>query len=194
MAWRSAVPLVLLWASMAGASLHQSASHGQTRFRFDAKDGNSMIDKIVQMLEEEKDKIKMEVQEEAKEMKEYFQYCKDEKSEKGYTIKTATRKIDDLTSLIDSNSAEIKALEEQLAELGTEQAERSDEMAKAEKVRSKQHEEFLVREEQQRIMVEELEQMGIELKHQIAAMTTPPPVFMQEDGHADTSAEAAADE
>merc|ERR1719379_1066210 len=118
-----------------------------------------MIDKIIQMLGEEKDKIALELEGEAKDMKEYFQLCKDEKSEKDYSIKTATRKIDDLTSLIDSNSAEIKSLEEELAELGTEQAERSDEMAKAEEVRKKQHEEFLIREEQQQILVEELEKM-----------------------------------
>jgi len=41
------------------------------------------------MLGEEKDKIAADLVAEEKEMKEYFQFCKDEQGEKAYSIKTA---------------------------------------------------------------------------------------------------------
>jgi hypothetical protein len=144
-----------------------------------------MIDKLIQMLGEEKDKIAADLVAEEKEMKEYFQFCKDEQSEKGYTIKTATRKIDDTTALIDNNNAEIESLEADLTELGAEQKERADQKDKAEELRAQQHKDFLKREDEQSILVSELEAMLKELKHQIATMTTPPPVLLQEDGALD---------
>lgn len=167
------VLLSIFCVTSAMADMHRA------RNRFAAKTKNAMIDKIVQMLGEEKDKIAADLVAEEKEMKEYFQYCKDEQSEKGYTIKTATRKIEDLTALIDNNNAEIESLEADLTELGAEQKERADQKDKAEALRKQQHEDFLKREEEQAILVEELEAMLKELKHQIATMTTPPPVLLQ---------------
>lgn len=161
--------------------MHRAHLQHLTRARNRFGQGNAMIDKLIQMLGEEKDKIAADLVAEEKEMKEYFQYCKDEQSEKDYSIKTATRKIEDLTALIDNNNAEIESLEAELTEMGAEQNARAEQKEKAEALRKQQHEDFLKREEEQEILVSELEAMLKELKHQIATMTTPPPVLLQDD-------------
>jgi chromosome segregation ATPase len=140
------------------------------------------IDKVIEMLAKEKTKIAGDLEEENKAMTEYFGYCDDVQKELNYYIKEATRKIEDNSALIEDRSAQIQAAEEELAELGTEEAERSEEMEKADKLRRKEHEEFLTRENEQKIMVDELNQMEIALKEQMAAMTTPPPVAEPEEG------------
>merc|ERR1719440_125948 len=129
----------------------------RARNRFGTGSRNAMIDKIIQMLGEEKDKIAEDLVAEEKEMKEYFQFCKDEQSEKGYAIKTGTRKIEDLTALIDNNNAEIESLDAELTELGAEQNARAEQKEKAEALRKEQHEAFLKRDEEQEILVSELQ-------------------------------------
>merc|ERR1719161_333983 len=109
------------------------------------------------MLGEEKDKIAADLVAEEKDMKEYFQFCKDEQSEKGYQIKTGTRKIEDLTALIDNNNADIESLTAELTELGAEQNARAEQKEKAEALRKEQHEAFLKREDEQVILVGELQ-------------------------------------
>merc|ERR1719181_864817 len=128
---------------------HQHRARHRNRFTSGSK--NAMIDKIISMLGEEKDKVAADLVAEEKEMKEYFQFCKDEQSERGYQIKTGTRKIEDLTALIDNNNAEIESLDADLTELGAEQKERADQKDKAEALRKQQHEDFLKREEEQAI-------------------------------------------
>jgi len=160
---------------------------GKNRFisKHEGKDkGNSMIAKIIQMLGEEKDKIQTDIQAESKNMADYMQYCDDDQSEKAYAIKTATKKTTDLNALVTDNTAQIDSLTEEIAELVAEIAERQEEMDTADKVRADAHAEFKEREAEQVIVVEELDKMMIELKHQMAAMTTPPPVPEEGEGEA----------
>jgi len=164
-------------ASVRGKGRFASAHEGKDK-------GNSMIAKIISMLGEEKDKIQEDIQAESKDMASYMQYCDDDQSEKAYAIKTATRKTEDLTALVTDSTAQINSLEEEIVELGAEIAERQEEMDTADKVRADAHAEFLVRENEQVICVEELDKMMIELKHQMAAMTTPPPVPVEGEGEA----------
>lgn len=137
---------------------------------------DNVISKIIEMLASNKDKIAADIESESKIMAEYFGWCDDEQSETGYQIRTATRKIEDLGATIEDKKAQIHGLDEEITKLGTELAERQSEIDEANKIREKQHAEFLEREKEQTAMVEELEQMEIELKNQMAAMTTPPPV------------------
>lgn len=143
-----------------------------------------MIAKIIEMLGEEKDKIATDLAAEAKSMADYMQYCDDDQSEKAYSIKTAQHKIDELNALVTDNTAQINALEEEITELGAEIASDQDDIDKATKLREEEHQEFLAHEAEQVTTVAELDKMMIELKHQIATMTTPPPVFVQEGGAA----------
>lgn len=138
--------------------------------------GNSMIAKVIEMLGEEKDKIAATLADESKVMAEYMEWCDDTQDEHAYAIKFADSKIQDLTALIEDNSAQIKGLDEEIADLGTEIAERNTEMEKTIALREKEKEEFAKAEAEQLAMVEELEEMEVALKKQMAAMTTPPPV------------------
>merc|ERR1719324_2121355 len=82
----------------------------------------------------------------------------------------------DLTATIDDASAQISALDAEIASLGSEIADRNKEIEMANADRAKEKEEFLKAEAEQVAMVEELEEMELALKKQMAAMTTPPPV------------------
>jgi len=136
-----------------------------------------MIAKVIEMLGEEKDKIKADLAQEAKTMAEYMAWCDDTQDEYFYGIKSAKAKLEELTATITDNTAEIAALDEELTELGNEIAERQSEMDEANVIRAKDHEEFLKAETEQVAMVAELEEMGAALKKQISAFSaTPPPV------------------
>merc|ERR1719387_3310590 len=98
--------------------------------------GNSMIAKVIEMLGEEKDKIK----------------------------------------------AQLAALDEELTELGNEIAASQSEMDEAIAIREKEHSVFLKSEAEQVATVEQLEEMGVALKKQIAAFTATPPPVAEEEG------------
>jgi len=139
--------------------------------------GNSMIAKVIEMLGDEKDKIKADLAAEGKTMAEYTQWCDDTITELSYGIKSAKTKIADLSATIEDNGAQITALDEELAELGNEIAARTSEVDEANAIREKEHATFLKAEEEQAASVEELEQLSVELKKQISAFAqTPPPV------------------
>merc|ERR1719395_437451 len=121
--------------------------------------GNSMIAKVIEMLGEEKDKIKADLAAEEKTMAEYMTWCDDTQDEYFYGIKSAKAKLEELTATITDNTAQIAALDEELTELGNEIAERQSEMDEANAIRAKDHEEFLKAETEQSAMVEELEEM-----------------------------------
>merc|ERR1719161_2912219 len=97
--------------------------------------GNSMIAKVIEMLGEEKEKIKADLAAEEKTMGEYMQWCDDTQTELFYGIKSAKAKIDELTATITDSAAQIAALDEDIAELGNEIAERESEMTEAEEIR-----------------------------------------------------------
>merc|ERR1719316_1174095 len=137
---------------------------------------DSVISKVIEMLESEKGKIAEDIKAEAAEMATYFDWCDDEQKDAGYEIRTATKKIEELAAKIADRTAGIHALDEEIADLAHEITERNDEMDEAEKLREKQKEDFKRAEAEQTAMVEELEHMEQELKRQMEAMTTPPPV------------------
>merc|ERR1719261_1143835 len=120
-----------------------------------------------------------------------MQWCDDTQTELFYGIKSATSKLEELGAEITDATAQIAALDEEITELGSEIAERQSEMEEAIAIRKKDHETFLKVEEEQVGMVEELEEMGVALKKQIASFTaTPPPVAAEGEGEGE-AAEAA---
>jgi len=139
--------------------------------------GNSMIAKVIEMLGEEKDKIKADLAAEEKTMDEYMGWCDDTQDKFSYGIKASKTKIEELTAVIEDNSGQIAALDEEIAELGNEIAEQQSQMDEAIAIRKKDHDIFIKAESEQVATVEELEAMGVALKKQIAAFTqTPAPV------------------
>lgn len=180
--------LLFLLVDAASAAIHahsvKTGKHGASD-----KEKDAVIQKVIDMLEENRGNIASDLAREAKDMADYMEYCDDEKSEKGYAIKTATRQIGDLSALIEDRGAQITFLEEEISKLGTELAERYGEVKEAEELRKKENEEFKTAEKEMQLMIDELEKMEIEMKQQMAAMTTPPPVA--EEAAAEASPEGA---
>jgi len=156
--------------------------------RMDAKQrskdrGNSMIAKVIEMLGEEKDKIKADLAAESKTMDEYMAWCDDTQDKFSYGIKSSKAKIEELTAIIEDNTGQIASLDEEITELGNEIASLNAQMDEAIAIRTKDHEIFVKAESEQVATVQELEEMGIALKKQVAAFTqTPPPVTEGEEG------------
>merc|ERR1719298_92298 len=118
---QTVVALCLLALIAPGDAAFKSLSEQKSK-------GNSMIAKVIEMLGEEKDKIKADLAAEEKTMGEYMQWCDDTQTELSYGIKSATTKIEDLTATITDNTAQIAALDEELAELGNEIAKTTSDM------------------------------------------------------------------
>merc|ERR1719359_324810 len=111
--------------------------------------GNSMIAKVIEMLGEEKDKIKADLAKETDTMAEYMGWCDDTQDKHFYGIKHANSKLEELSAEILDATAQISSLDEELAKLGNEIAERQSEMEEAIAIREKDHEVFLKVEEEQ---------------------------------------------
>merc|ERR1719230_599508 len=69
--------------------------------------GVSPVQKVIQLLEENKLKVTSDLAAEEKEMAEYAEFCDTESSEKGYAIQTADRKIADLNAKIEEAESKI---------------------------------------------------------------------------------------
>merc|ERR1719421_1754733 len=72
----------------------------------------SAVQKVIELLEDNKVKIANDLAAEEKEMAEYTDFCDKESSDKGYAIKTATSKIEDLTAAIEKGTTKIPAYED----------------------------------------------------------------------------------
>jgi len=114
-------------------------------------------------------------------MSEYFNFCHREEDDKNYAIGQSNKKIDEKTAIIEDNTAQIAALDEELIQLGTEMAKLGSAQEEKEELRKESKEEFKKREKEQEIMVEELQRLETELEKQMEAMTTPPPVELLQD-------------
>merc|ERR1719337_273791 len=90
-------------------------------------------------------------------MTEYTTFCDDELKDKGYAIETAGRAIGDLTATIDSSTANIGELSDEIATLGTTIAAKSKELADATKVREGQAADFQAAEKE---LVKDIDMLG----------------------------------
>merc|ERR1719333_906624 len=108
----------------------------------------SPVQKVVELLDECKAKVQKDLDAEAKMMEEYTTFCDDELKDKGYAIETAGRAIEDLTATVDSSTANIGELSDEIATLGTTNAAKSKELADATKVREAGNADFVAAEEE----------------------------------------------
>ena len=79
----------------------------------------SPVQKVIELLDDLKGKVKADLAAETAAMEEYSSWCDSEISDKGYAIKTATREIDDHKAAISDAEATISAKEAEIGELGT---------------------------------------------------------------------------
>jgi len=94
----------------------------------------SPVQKVIELLDDLKGKVKADLAAEAAAMEEYSSWCDSEISEKGYAIKTATREIADHNAAISDAEATISAKEAEVGELGSTISAKEGELAKAGKV------------------------------------------------------------
>merc|ERR1719156_233838 len=117
----------------------------------------SPVQKVVELLDECKAKVQKDLDAEAKAMEEYTAFCDDELKDKGYAIETAGREIGDLTATIDSSTANIGELSDEIATLGTTNAAKSKELSDATKVREGQIADF---ESAEKELVKSIDELG----------------------------------
>jgi len=104
--------------------------------------GVSPVQKVIELLAENRAKIVKDLEAEGAEMKQYSDYCDTESSERGYSIKTAGRKILDLTASIEDAEAQIVSFKDEIATLGSEAAAKESQLAGASSERKAEAAEF----------------------------------------------------
>merc|ERR1719182_897470 len=117
----------------------------------------SPVQKVVELLDECKAKVEKDLAAEGKAMEEYTTFCDDELKDKGYAIETAGRMIGDLTATIDSSTANIGELSDEIATLGTTIAAKSKELSDATKVRAGEAADFAAAEKE---LVKDIDMLG----------------------------------
>merc|ERR1719265_2914903 len=89
-------------------------------------------------------------------MTEYADFCDKESSEKGYNIKTAVSKIEDLKAIVEENTLKIPGLEDEVSTLGTEIADKQSDLTEAKKVRDAERADFVAIEKDLATSIEQL--------------------------------------
>lgn len=161
------VPIMILFAlGVAGhADLHaHHSAHSDTRVSATQKTESSVIQKVIQMLQENKVKVIDDLKLEEEEMDKYLKFCDDEIDSLGYAIKVATRKISDLTAEVDDAHAQVRSLDDEIALTGRELAAKESEMMAAKQVRKKDRANFESVEKEMLTSVEALEKAIVLVK------------------------------
>merc|ERR1719156_109430 len=102
----------------------------------------SPVQKVIELLEDNKVKITNDLAAEEKAMGEYAEFCDSESSEKGYAVETADRKILDLGGTIEGCETKIPGLEDEVATLGSDVASKNKQLYEAGEVRKKEKADF----------------------------------------------------
>jgi len=102
----------------------------------------SPVQKVIELLDENKVKITNDLAAEEKEMAEYSEFCDKESTTKGYAVKDAVRKIGDLGAVIEDCESKIPMYEDSIATLGSEVADKNRQLYEATEVRKKEKKDF----------------------------------------------------
>jgi len=141
-----------------------SASVGQ------GKSVDSVVQKVIEMLQANKVKVAEDLAAEEKEAAAYSEFCDTEIEEKGYAIKTAVRKISELDAVVADAKAQIAAADSEIAALGTEMAGKSADLASATAGRGKEAADFKTTEATLVGSVGQLEKAIVLLKRETALL------------------------
>merc|ERR1719201_1092804 len=91
----------------------------------------SPVQKVIELLDDLKGKVKADLAAEAAAMEEYSSWCDSEISEKGYAIKTAAREIAGHKAGIEDAEATISAKEAEIGQLGSSISAKEKELVDA---------------------------------------------------------------
>jgi hypothetical protein len=131
----------------------------------------SAVQKVIELLEDNKVKIANDLAAEEKEMAEYTDFCDKESSDKGYAIKTATTKIEDLTAMIQKCESKIPAYEDEIATLGTEVADKQKQLYEATELRKKEAADFDSTEKELSTAIDQLDRAATIIKREMSTQT-----------------------
>merc|ERR1719335_603991 len=132
----------------------------------------SPVQKVIELLEENKVKIANDLAAEEKEMAEFSDFCDKESSELGYAIKTGTSKIEDLTAAIEKGTAKIPVYEDEIATLGTEVADKQKQLYEATEVRKKEKADFDAAEKELMVSIDQLDRAVTIIKREMSTITS----------------------
>merc|ERR1719387_1984497 len=107
-------------------------------------------------------------------MAEYTDFCDKESSDKGYAIKTATSKIEDLTALIAKCESKIPVYEDEIATLGTEVAEKQKQLYEATELRKKEAADFDAQEKELVTAIDQLDRAVTIIKREMPSFAQMP--------------------
>jgi chromosome segregation ATPase len=132
------------------------------------------VQKVIELLEENKVKIANDLAAEEKEMGEYAEFCDKESSDKGYAIETATSKIADLSALIEKCTTKIPAYEDEIATLGSDVAAKNKQVYEATELRKKEQAEFKASEAELVTAVDQLDRAVTIIKREMPSFAQLP--------------------
>merc|ERR1719473_410954 len=142
----------------------------------------SPVQKVIELLEENKVKIANDLAAEEKEMAEYTEYCDKQSSELGYAIKTATSKIEDLTATIEECTSKIPMYEDEIATLGTDVASKQKQLYEATELRKKEQADFKASEAELVTAVDQLDRAVNIIKREMPSFAQMPAGSKQRKG------------
>jgi predicted nucleic acid-binding Zn-ribbon protein len=131
----------------------------------------SPVQKVIELLDENKVKIANDLAAEEKEMAEYTEYCDKSSSDLGYSIKTATSTIEDLSATIEEATNKIPAYEDQIATLGTEGASKQKQLYEATELRKKEKADFDAAEKELESSIDQLARAVTIIKREMSTIT-----------------------
>merc|ERR1719337_82802 len=120
---------VLLFLGVASAVEHKAATLTST----------NPIEKVLQMLGDLQQKVINEGEEEHKLFAEFSEWCEDESKEKQFEIKTGEAQKEDLEATIAKATTDIDNADTQIEELGAGIAKNEEDLAKATRIREREH-------------------------------------------------------
>jgi len=138
-------------------------------------DTGSPVQKVIELLGENKLKVLNDLKAEEKEMGEYTKYCDEQTSEKTYAMATADRTIATLEAAIEDVDAQVSGLAEEITAIGTEIAGKDKDLIAATQVRTKEKADFSGTEKELVASVDQLDRAIIQIKKGAA--------FVQSDAH-----------
>jgi len=134
----------------------------------------SPVQKVIELLEENKLKIANDLAAEEKAMAEYVEFCDKESSDKGYAIKTATSKIEDLTAAIEKGTSMIPKYADEISTLGSEVAAKQGQLYEATELRKKESADFKASESELVTAIDQLDRAVNIIKREMPSFAQMP--------------------
>jgi len=133
-----------------------------------ARQEGSPIQKVIELLEENKEKLQNDLAAEEKEFEEYANFCDDEVKAKDHAVKSAGRRIEQLNAALEDNSARIVVANDEVSTLGTSVANTEGEVVTATGERRAEKNDFTASEKELVEAVDQLDRAIMLIKREMS--------------------------